>query len=100
MLGPDIDCEDDTEFSLTEDTSSQEQEYIMEDMLATLDESSESDDENVFQMKYLIILTRHSKEKVLVKIIFGRKKNGSKRWSWNMSFTNLLLMKCWMKKID
>ena len=31
MLGPDIDCEDDTEFSLTEDTSSQEQEYIMED---------------------------------------------------------------------
>ena len=39
MLGPDIDCEDDTEFSLTEDTSSQEQEYTIEDMLSALDES-------------------------------------------------------------
>ena len=29
MLGPDIDCEDDTEFSLTEGTSSQEQEYTI-----------------------------------------------------------------------
>ena len=27
MLGPDIDCEDDTEFSLTENTSSQEKEW-------------------------------------------------------------------------
>ena len=34
MLGPDIDCEDDTEFSLTENTSSQEQEYTIEDMLS------------------------------------------------------------------
>jgi len=30
MLGPDIDCEDDTEFSLAEGTSSQEQKYTME----------------------------------------------------------------------
>lgn len=45
MLGPDIDCGDDTEFSLTEDTSPQEQEYTIEDMLAVLDESSESDNE-------------------------------------------------------
>ncbi len=45
MLGPDIDCEDDTEFSLTEDTSSQEQEYTMEDMLAVLDESIDNDDD-------------------------------------------------------
>ena len=39
MLGPDIDCEDDTEFSLAENTSSQEQEYTIEDMLSALDES-------------------------------------------------------------
>lgn len=44
MLGPDIDCEDDTEFSLTEGTSSQEQKYTMEDMLAALDESIDNEE--------------------------------------------------------
>ena len=85
MLGPDIDCEDDTEFSLTEDTSSQEQKYTMEDMLAVLDESIDNDDEECVSDEI---------EKVWAMIIFRRKKNGLKKWSWSMNFTNSPLMKC------
>ena len=40
---------------------------------------------NVFQMKYLINSTRHSKKKVWAMIIFGRKKNGLK----TVSYTHL-----------
>ena len=94
MLGPDIDCEDDTEFSLTEDTSSQEQKYTMEDMLAVLDESIDNDDEECVSDEILINSTRHSKKKVWAMIIFRRKKNGLKKWSWSMNFTNSPLMKC------
>ena len=45
MLGPDIDCEDDTEFSLTENTSSQEQEYTIEGMHSAFNESIDNNDE-------------------------------------------------------
>ena len=74
MLGPDIDCEDDTEFSLTEDTSSQEQEYIMEDMLATLDESSESDDEKCVSDEVLDNFDKALKGKGLGEDYFRKKK--------------------------
>ena len=94
MLGPDIDCEDDTEFSLTEDTSSQEQEYTMEDMLSALDESIDDDDEECVSDEILDKFDKALKEKVWAMIIFGRKKNGLKKWSWSMNFTNSPLMKC------
>ena len=42
MLGPDIECEDDTE---DDDASSSEKEYVLEDILDALDDCDEVDDE-------------------------------------------------------
>lgn len=94
MLGPDIDCEDDTEFSLTENTSSQEQEYTIEDMLSALDESIDDDDEECVSDEILDKFDKTLEEKGLGDDYFGRKKNGLKKWIWSMNFTNSPLMKC------
>ena len=74
MLGPDIDCEDDTEFSLTEDTSSQEQEYTMEDMLAVLDESIDNDDEECVSDEILDKFDKALEEKGLGDDYFRKKE--------------------------
>ena len=74
MLGPDIDCEDDTEFSLTEDTSSQEQKYTMEDMLAVLDESIDNDDEECVSDEILDKFDKALEEKGLGDDYFQKKE--------------------------
>lgn len=74
MLGPDIDCEDDTEFSLTEDTSSQEQEYTMEDMLSALDESIDDDDEECVSDEILDKFDKTLEEKGLGDDYFQKKE--------------------------
>ena len=74
MLGPDIDCEDDTEFSLTEDTSSQEQKYTMEDMLAVLDESIDNDDEECVSDEILDKFDKKKKKKGLGDDYFQKKE--------------------------
>ena len=74
MLGPDIDCEDDTEFSLTEDTSSQEQKYTMEDMLAVLDESIDNDDEECVSDEILDKFDKTLEEKGLGDDYFRKKE--------------------------
>ena len=74
MLGPDIDCEDDTEFSLTEDTSSQEQKYTMEDMLAVLDESIDNDDEECVSDEILDKFNKTLEEKGLGDDYFRKKE--------------------------
>lgn len=74
MLGLDIDCEDDTEFSLTEDTSSQEQKYTMEDMLAVLDESIDNDDEECVSDEILDKFDKALEEKGLGDDYFQKKE--------------------------
>ena len=74
MLGPDIDCEDDTEFSLTEDTSSQEQEYTIEDMLSALDESIDNDDEECVSDEILDKFDKTLEEKGLGDDYFQKKE--------------------------
>ena len=74
MLGPDIDCEDDTEFSLTENTSSQEQEYTMEDMLSALDESIDDDDEECVSDEILDKFDKTLEEKGLGDDYFRKKE--------------------------
>lgn len=74
MLGPDIDCEDDTEFSLTEGTSSQEQEYTIEDMLSALDESIDNDDEECVSDEILDKFDKALEEKGLGDDYFRKKE--------------------------
>ena len=74
MLGPDIDCEDDTEFSLTENTSSQEQEYTIEDMLSALDESIDDDDEECVSDEILDKFDKTLEEKGLGDDYFRKKE--------------------------
>ena len=74
MLGPDIDCEDDTEFSLTENTSSQEQEYTIEDMLSALDESIDNDDEECVSDEILDKFDKTLEEKGLGDDYFRKKE--------------------------
>ena len=74
MLGPDIDCEDDTEFSLAEGTSSQEQKYTMEDMLAALDEAIDNDDEECVSDEILDKFDKALEEKGLGDDYFRKKE--------------------------
>lgn len=74
MLGPDIDCEDDTEFSLAEGTSSQEQKYTMEDMLAALDEAIDNDDEECVSDEILDKFDKTLEEKGLGDDYFQKKE--------------------------
>ena len=65
---------DDTEFSLTEDTSSQEQKYTMEDMLAVLDESIDNDDEECVSDEILDKFDKALEEKGLGDDYFQKKE--------------------------
>ena len=67
----------------------------MEDMLAVLDESIDNDDEECVSDEILDKFEQDTrKKKIWAMIIFRRKKNGLKKWSWSMNFTNSPLMKC------
>ena len=70
----DMDCEDDTEFSLTENTSSQEQEYTIEDMLSALDESIDNDDEECVSDEILDKFDKTLEEKGLGDDYFQKKE--------------------------
>jgi hypothetical protein len=69
-----IDFEDDTEFSLTEGTSSQEQEYTIEDMLSALDESIDDDDEECVSDEILDKFDKTLEEKGLGDDYFRKKE--------------------------
>lgn len=62
MLGPDIECEDETE---VEDTSSPEKEDNGEDIFATLDDWTEDDDEEEFSDEIIDMFDKTLEEKGL-----------------------------------
>ena len=69
MLGPDIECEDETE---VEDTSSPEKEDNGEDIFATLDDWTEDDDEEEFSDEIIDMFDKTLEEKGLGDAYFER----------------------------
>lgn len=69
MLGPDIECEDETE---VEDTSSPEKEDNGEDIFATLDDWTEDDDEEEFSDEIIDMFDKTLEEKGLSDAYFER----------------------------
>lgn len=69
MLGPDIECEDETE---VEDTSSPEKEDNREDIFATLDDWTEDDDEEEFSDEIIDMFDKTLEEKGLGDAYFER----------------------------
>lgn len=69
MLGPDIECEDETE---VEDTSSPEKEDNGEDIFATLDDWTEDDDEEEFSDEIIDMFDKTLEEKELGDAYFER----------------------------
>lgn len=90
MLGPDIECENEAE---DEDTSSSEKEDNGEDIFAALDDWTEDDDEEEFQMKSLICLIKHLKRKDSVTLTLSGWKGISKNMRKLKRNANFILMK-------
>lgn len=90
MLGPDIECEDETE---VEDTSSPEKEDNGEDIFATLDDWPKMTMKKNFQMKSLICLIKHLKRKDSVTLTLSGWKGISKNMRKLKGNANFILMK-------
>ena len=89
MLGPDIECEDETE---VEDTSSPEKEDNGEDIFATLDDWTEDDDEEEFSDE-IIDMFDHLKRKDSVTLTLSGWKGISKNMRKLKGNANFILMK-------
>ena len=90
MLGPDIECEDETE---VEDTSSPEKEDNGEDIFATLDDWTEDDDEEEFSDEIIDMFDKTLEEKGLGDAYLSGWKGISKNMRKLKGNANFILMK-------